>query len=426
MIRRAERNAQKTTLLRLGQFFLLVLALSLPIQAFAQTDSDLLAERKRAFELYDQNKFVDAIPALEKLALVLPSDMVLLERLGWSMFVVSGSTKDPEVRKQLRTRALEYLNRSKELGNDSNLLETGLSALSQPDPVPGALSPVAAADAALREGEEAHARGDLDDAIKGYKRALELDPKLYLAALFTGDMYFKKGHNTKDTAEKKRLMAEAGEWFARAIAINEEVETAYRYWGDALMAIGDNEGAKAKFIDAIIAEPFNRTPYVGLMQWADALKIRMGHPNIQQPKSSMTSSENKTIITIDPKAMTEHSPAYYWSFYDLTRAAYKAGRFQKEYPGEKDYRHSLKEEAAALRMVAGAVLKDLESGTIKAVDPALEVLVKLYKAELIEPYVLFVLRDEGIAHDYVAYRKTNREKLRLYWVDFVIPKQSTF
>lgn len=428
-MQRNQLEAPQGPLSKLGRYLLLVLILSIPLQAFAQTPSETRAERQRAFKLYDENKFVDAIPVLEKLVLVLPNDTVLLEHLGWSMFVVSGSTKDPEARKQLRAKALKFLTLAKELGDESNLLETGLQGLSGPDSY-GAnpLSPVSAAETALRDGEAAHARGDLDGAIKGYKRALELDPKLYLAALFIGDMYFKKGHQANDAAEKKQMMATAGEWFARAIEIDENIETAYRYWGDALMELGDKEGARAKFVDGIIAEPGNRTPYVGLMQWADEFKVSMAHPEIKQPEASSRSSTegSKAMLIIDPKNMADRGPAFYWQFYDVSRATYKTERFQKDHPGETVYRHSLKEEAAALRFVAAIVSKDLQSGTIKTPDPSLANLVKLFDADLIEAYILFNRADEGIARDYADYKKANREKLRQYWQDFVIAKEGRF
>jgi tetratricopeptide (TPR) repeat protein len=135
----------------------------------------------------------------------------------------------------------------------------------------------------MREGEEAHSRGELDRAIKGYKRALELDPKLYLAALFTGDMYFKKGMQANDAGEKKEMMAAAGEWFERAIAIDENIETAHRYWGDALEAEGRLEEARDRFVDAIIAEPYGRRAYVGLTQWGKRHQVSLGHPRIDIP-----------------------------------------------------------------------------------------------------------------------------------------------
>ncbi|MGH9880065.1 MAG: hypothetical protein ACRD6N_01415, partial [Pyrinomonadaceae bacterium] len=84
------------------------------------------------------------------------------------------------------------------------------------------------------------------------------------------------------------------------------------------------------------------------------------------------------------------------------------------------YRHSLKEEASALRVVAEIVSKDLSSGKIQNLNQSLENLLKLHKADLIEPYVLFVRPNAGIALDYATYRQTNREKLRRYWVEFVI------
>lgn len=195
-------------------------------------------ERARAFQLYDQNKFIDAIPLLEKVVKDNPSDVVALERLGWSAFVVAGSTEDPQKRKKLRDRALTVLTRAKGLGDDSELLRRGLEGLSQADDANSALSHVKEADAAMREGEAAHAKGDLDKAIAGYERAFRLDPKLYLAALFIGDMYFKKGYQATDTKPKNEHFDKAGEWFAKAIAIDADVETAHRYWGDALMHQG--------------------------------------------------------------------------------------------------------------------------------------------------------------------------------------------
>src|SRR6266850_5071741 len=172
---RHEPGALKSSFRRLSQFLLLALALSLPIQAFSQTTADVSGQRKHALEVYHHNKFVEAIPLLEKLVLVLPSDIVLLESLGWAQFVVSASTKDPEARKQMRARALGFLKRAKDLGDNSELLRAGLEGLSKPDTDDAPVSAVGSADAALREGEAAHARGELDDAIKGYKRALELD-----------------------------------------------------------------------------------------------------------------------------------------------------------------------------------------------------------------------------------------------------------
>ncbi|MDX6578337.1 MAG: hypothetical protein QOE96_4290, partial [Blastocatellia bacterium] len=90
------------------------------------------------------------------------------------------------------------------------------------------------------------------------------------------------------------------------------------------------------------------------------------------------------------------------------------------YPDEKVYRHSLKEEAAALRMVAEFAAKDLKSGKVKTLEVSLENLVRVNDAGLLEPYILFARPDQGIARDYAAYRKANRDKLRRYWLEIAI------
>jgi hypothetical protein len=100
--------------------------------------------------------------------------------------------------------------------------------------------------------------------------------------------------------------------------------------------------------------------------------------------------------------------------------AWRKTDFFKTYPEEKFYRHSLKEEAAALRMVAEACSKDLKSGKVKTLEASLDSLVQLNDAGFLEAYILFAHPDAGIAKDYAAYRKINRDKLRRYWLQVAI------
>jgi tetratricopeptide (TPR) repeat protein len=422
-------EAAQSPISTLGRFLLLALVLALPIQALAQTTADDKAEKQRAYQLYDQSKFAEALPILEKLVSVNPSDVGLLERLGWATFVVSGSIKNPEARKKERDRARGFLTRARDLGDNSELLRAGLEALSQPDDTDESFSPIREADAAMREGEEAHSRGELDKAIKGYQRALELDPKLYLAALFIGDMYFKKGVQATDLAEKKQMMTAAGEWFSRAIAIDENVETAYRYWGDALDAQGRSDEARDRFVEAIIAEPYDRKAYVGLTQWGGRHKVVLGHPKINIPTNVTSNKPGEINITVDELALkgSDDDGSAAWMMYGIVRAAWmdrkdggRSEKFARAYPNESAYRHSLAEEVDALRGVLESVQVQAKEKRVKKLTPSLENLMKLNEAGLIEAYILFVRPDEGIGRDYVAYRKSNREKLKQYWLEFVV------
>ena len=94
-------------------------------------------------------------------------------------------------------------------------------------------------------------------------------------------------------------------------------------------------------------------------------------------------------------------------------------KFAKEFPGEKTYRHTLREEADALRMVVTSAKEQQKGGKVKALDANLARLVHLYDGGLLEAYVLFARPNEGIAQDYAAYRKANRDKLRRYLVEYV-------
>ncbi len=385
--------------------------------ATAQTQDP--AERQRAIDLYESQNMVAALPLLEKVALAYPNDRVVLSRLGFALYANSLDQKDPAMRQKMRDRARAVLQKSQSLGDDSNLTQMVLDGLSAPDASQVAFSNIKTAETAIREGEAAFMRGDMDKAIAAYKRALDADPNLYDAALYAGDAEFKKGYNSTDPQFRNDHFNAAGVWFAKAIAINPNRETAYRYWGDALNAQGKSNEACEKFVEAIVAEPYSRNPYVGLQQWAQAHKVPVGHPRIVPPNTTTTQGQT-TTLNIDPRTLNSNDGSSNWLMYNLTRMAWQKGDFFKNYPNEKEYRHSLKEEAAALRVVAEAASKDLKSGKVKALEASLDSLVQLNDAGLIEAFVLFARPDQGIARDYNAYRAANRDKLKKYWLEVAI------
>ncbi len=404
----------------LGFGLALIATLVLAATAAAQTQDP--AERQRAIDTYESQNMVAALPLLERVAVAYPSDPVVLSRLGFALYSTSVTEKDPASRQRMRERARQTLLRSRSLGDSSNLTNMILDALSSPDATQVPFSDIKTAEAAIREGEEAFVHGDMDKAIAAYKRALESDPNLYDAALYAGDAEFKKAMNSTDPQYRNDHFNASGVWFTKAVTINPNRETAYRYWGDALNAQGKTSEARDKFVDAIVAEPYNRSPYVGLQQWAQAHKVPVGHPRIVPPNSTTTQG-NTTTLNVDPRTLNSTDGSNEWLMYDLTRMAWQKTDFFKNYPDEKVYRHSLKEEAAALRMVAEACSKDLKSGKVRALEASLDSLVQLNDAGLLEAYILFARPDPGIARDYPVYRKDNREKLRRYWLQVAIIQQ---
>ena len=378
------------------------------ITAGAQTPNNGAAERERGFQLLQAGKFAEAQAVFEKLVAANPNDGEAQFGFGFSLVATSKNITDDAARRQARLRARNALLRAKQLGVQNNLLEAGIAGIAPDGGETATFSTREDVEKAMQQGEAAFTRGDYDKAIEAYQRALTLDPKLYTAALFTGDMYFHK-----------KQIDEAGRWYGRAIAIDPDRETAYRYWSDVLLKDGRLDEALSKAIEAIVAEPYNRASYAALSQWSQATKVQLGHPHIDSPNAS--SYENgTTTLSVDPRSLNSSDGSNEWLLYDLTRQSWRKGEFLKNYPNEKFYRHSLKEETAALRLVAEACARDLQSGKVKVLEPQLDSLVQLHKAGLIEPYVLFAHSDEGIAKDYAEYRKTNRDKLKRYWLEVAI------
>jgi tetratricopeptide (TPR) repeat protein len=367
-------------------------------------------ERARALKmLWDESRPEDALPLLEKLAAARPDDGEVIFSYGMALFGHAKLLKDADARSQTRVRARNFFLKAKELGVTHPLLASILESLPPDGGADDVFSLNKVADGAMRDGEAAYVRGDFAAAAAFYQRALEADPKLYEAALFTGDMLLKLEQYDK-----------SAEWYTRAIQINPDRETAYRYSATPLMRQHKYDEAKARYVEAFIAEPYNRLARSGLIQWAQTVGVTVGNPQINIPSSVSPLKDNKITINVDPAALGKDDGSSAWLMYGITRSAWATKKFAETFPTEKSYRHSLREEADALRMVVESVKTQQKDGKIKALAPDLAVLVKLADDGLLEPYILIARPDEGIAQDFAEYRKGNRDKLRRYVMDYVI------
>jgi tetratricopeptide (TPR) repeat protein len=386
--------------------FLVVGLISSHSLGFAQTPAP--DDRGRALRLCEENKFVEALPILERLNADSPDDVVVLERLAQALVASLLTLPDAAKRRDAALRARKFILHARELGDNSNISQLLIDSIpSDGNMKLGNFSNRKEADEALLQGDQAFARGDFPAAIEGYKRALKLDPNLYQAPLFLGDVYYKM--NQTD---------EAGKWYAAAIKMDPDRETAYRYWGDVLVKSGEMAEARSVLIDAIIAEPYNRAPWTGLGQWATAAHVKIAPPQIPIP-AFKTGENGQSTVELNP--IQDGSEG--WIAYIGVRALWSTGKpFREAYPNEQTYRHSLREETEALKAVVDLASANLKQGKIKKLQPGLEALLTLADNGLIESFVLVTRADRGIAEDYSSYRAQHREKLREYLSKFVVPE----
>jgi len=368
-------------------------------------------ERKHALEVYKDGKMVEAMPLFEKLAANYPTDAVVWECWGVSTLGYSQTLDDPDLRKKARMRARTILLKAKDLGDNSNLLLTLLGMLPE-DGGNVTFSPRQEVNDVMQRAEADFARGDLEKARDGYIHASLLDPNLYEAALFTGDVFYKQ-----------QKPGSAGEWFKRAIQIDPNRETAYRYWGDALVSLGDMQSAREKFIQAVVADPYGKNSWMGLNQWADRNNVKLNWVRLQD-KSTVTEKDDNISITLDSGLGKKDDPTLTaWTGYAMERALWHGDKFKKEFPNEPKYRRTMREEAGVLHLLVTVLTeqKNFEKKK-KNLDPSLLQILAIDQAGLIEPFALLNRGDNEIAQDYAAYRAANRDKIYRYFDEFVVPK----
>ena len=386
---------------------LLLFSISRPLTARLRAATTDEPNRQTAISLFKEGKRLEALPLLEELAQKDPQDSEVLVALAASLVEHAATLTDADAAAKERFRARDLLQKAWGLGNTS-LLTENLRQLLEELPANGAIkfSDNPEVEQAMNAGEAAFARREFDEALKGYAKALELEPANYTAALFTANTY-----------DKKNDVVKAAEWYERAMRIDPNVETAYRYYADMLAKQGDMAKARTMLIHAAVAEPYNKIVWREIRAWALINKTAFNIVYVAIP-----------LPPKDDSASAEKEPAdlsLAWRTYYSVKSGWKKGaRSSKQFPKEAEYRHSLYEESEALTAAANVLEKlkeDAESAEQFAENPSAGLLLKLHEAGLIDPYVLFSLGDDDIGKDYLAYRAKNRDKLEAYMDKFVIP-----
>lgn len=99
-----------------------------------------------------------------------------------------------------------------------------------------------------------------------------------------------------------------------------------------------------------MAEPYNPITWRALQGWATTNKLQLKRVHVDTPNNVSQTGEKNITITMDPKASDETSTL--WLSYGLAKVKWRGDEFKKQFPAEKQYRHSLAEEAEALTMAA--------------------------------------------------------------------------
>ncbi len=410
---------------RRKQFLLeLVLFLSAgssPLLGASQADeATYLAKRQKAETLFSNGRRLEALPLLEELAQANPKDDAMLVALAAALVDRAATQSDQTAAAKDRFRARDLLEKASALGNRSPLAQNLLQLL-RGLPENGALkfSDNPEVERIMNEGEAAFARRDYDAALMSYGRVVQLDPKNYSAVLFTGNTYDRKGD-----------YPHAAEWYERAMKLDPNIETAFRYYADMLAKTGDMAKSRTMIIRAAIAEPYNKIVWREMHAWAAINKTEIKLIYLgTMPSPEAAASDGKTPATpgsARSASQPSESAEKVWERYRKVRAAWESGgEFKKHFPAETEYRHTVAEETEALQAAYAVLTKQSERdkhfAATAAADPNLDLLSRLQKTGLIEPYILFSLGDASVAKDYPAYRAAHRDKLEEYLDKFVVP-----
>jgi tetratricopeptide (TPR) repeat protein len=370
-------------------------------------DGDLAALRAQAEKLVAASKYVEAAPILEKILAIDPQNSWAWSKLGMAYLGKAVLSANPEEKKSLRIKARAAFGKAFEIDKTDSHSKALFSAIPEDGAVSEEFSKDPVSNALTQAGEKAFAQGNISEALKLYQDAFQKDQKNYYAALFAGDMYYRL--NDFPNAEI---------WFQKAIAVDPNIETAWRYSASPLMKQGEYLKARDRYIEAWITNPYSSLTTNAFIQWGKITNTRLGHPKITPPKIESDPKSQNSKVTINITDANDGSIG--WISYVATRETWQKELFSKNFPNEKNYRHSLMEEADALR----SVVRIAKSTKPKQLERQIALIEELDSQGLLEAYILLALADNGIAQDHAQYLRTNRDKLRQYVLKYVIQQGS--
>lgn len=376
-------------------------------QEKAKTEDEIRVEDRQAQALYEKSNFAAALPLYEDLHAQRPQSTLFEERLAMAL-LGSAASQPPKEAAATEERARQLLLQARAGGDNSDLLTTLLEKLGD-KPITADMTTRPPGFETMQKAEAAFAKGDLEAALGFYKQAFEENPKLYYAALYAGDVEFKQNHPS-----------EAGAWFMKAIAINPDIETAHRYWADTLEKAGEHQHAEDEYIQAILAEPYSRSVRQALKRWTEQNHAMLLGPPIKLPARATKGDKGNINIMIDPGTKDDTSDTALALMYSMNSALWQGDKFKKQFPNEKVYRHSLAEELDGIRGML-AVVKEQKIPE-KKLSTSTKLLLELDRNGMLESWILLDDADQGIAQDYLAYRRDHRDVMAKYIAQYEVHK----
>jgi tetratricopeptide (TPR) repeat protein len=389
-----------------GVWSLLAVALGPAVwaqQTSALIGGDITAEAAAAQQLYEAQKMLDALPLYEDLHAQEPKSLGWTERLALALLSKEG-TQDGTEAIATRDRAHALLVEAQAAGDDSPLVQILLEKMSG-SPATAPKGPESPGMPAFRRAEKAFSSGNLPGALKLYEEAAMADPKLYEAPLYAGDTEYKLKH-----------FAEAGTWYAKAVAINPDRETAYRYWGDCLMKQGDQpEGGRGEVRRSGAGRALHEDDAAGSETVGGCKPCADYGTAGEFACAADLQGQRYSNITVDPNAL-DGAGSSAGLMYAMGAVTWHNETFKKTYPNETEYRHSLAEEADSIRLGL-TVLKEQKIKPDK-LDATWKTLMQLDADGMRESWILLDHADQGVAQDYGAYREKHRETMHAYMVKY--------
>jgi len=362
---------------------------------YRKADKELQKTVAVVQKLFDEGKLLEARAAADPVVEKFPYSADLQVLLSGILFRLGENEADAARRGELFATGLNHLRVARRLNPTDmrhyNIAKSTLASRYMPL-VPS--SPEAAK--VYRQAERQAAEGRCDDAVKLFRKTIELEPSFGRAYARMGECLFLSGR-----------ASDAVSLYKEATGRTPLDPVGHRLGANALSGLGRAQEARECLINSLLADPECPAVWEDFTRLATKNGKELARHSEAIPLRFLVLSPDSYAESLFDGLLPEAAEA--WRAYSKEKLLWRSAKFSQNFPKEKFYHATADEEVESLALLVD-IWNTAKQENRELYDESLDFLSQVEREDLLEAFVYLELFTEEYRIGYERWKKEHSAK----------------